>query len=172
MTERRKTPLPNWFDSNNTGATAQIAEKDWPVEELPIVFAGLQETDSFAAEGFCDSQRRSLPIELPAGLNESHFEVALVFDIEQASWHRSRGRSVNTRRRNLTESLMRSTIVVVGAKAVKEPLLIRERRGRRRRGLLFECSVHALVSSILLRLARLDTLRHDTEANPPDAELR
>jgi hypothetical protein len=53
-----------------------------------------------------------------------------------------------------------------------EARLLLEHVGRRGLGrLAFERQVHALVTPVLLRLARLDALDRDAEAQPPDREL-
>src|SRR5580658_3940871 len=67
---------------------------------------------------------------------------------------------------------MRPHVVVVMPEAVHRPLLVRHRLLRRRRGLLLERQMHALVSPVLLRLARLDAFRRDSELNPPHTQPR
>jgi hypothetical protein len=65
-----------------------------------------------------------------------------------------------------------TVVVVVGAKTIKGALLIGRCRCRWIGRLFLERLVHALVSTILLRLAWLDALGHDTELNPPHGEPR
>ena len=68
--------------------------------------------------------------------------------------------------------------MIVGALVVEEvPKLIEAallcahvvgwRVGRMR----FQCAVHALVTPVLFRMSRLDALRDNAEAHPPNAEL-
>ena len=55
---------------------------------------------------------------------------------------------------------------------VIEPLLLLEEVKTRRLGRLFlEGQVHAFVPAVLLRMAWLDALKVDTQAQPPDRQL-
>src|SRR5207247_594142 len=70
------------------------------------------------------------------------------------------------------ERLVWSLGVVAVAKPIEAALLRSKRAPRRARGLGLECFVHPLVSSVLLRVRRLDQLRMDAEPDPPDGECR
>ena len=54
---------------------------------------------------------------------------------------------------------------------IEAGLLLQGIEARRAGGLLLERQMHGLVAAILLRMARLDALDGDVEAQPPDGEL-
>ena len=67
---------------------------------------------------------------------------------------------------------MRTLVVEATEETVEAPLLCEERWRRRARGLALQRQVHALVATVLLRLARLDALVTDAELEPPGGQAR
>src|SRR5262249_58970170 len=65
---------------------------------------------------------------------------------------------------------MRPFVVVFGAEGIEPTLLCGEGYGRWSCGLCLECQVHALVPTVLLRLAGLDVLRLDAQLDEPYRE--
>lgn len=67
---------------------------------------------------------------------------------------------------------MRASVIVNIHEVVEAPLLLQEVEGGGRGGFGLECQVHALMASVLLRLAGADPLEADAEPQPTDGELR
>jgi hypothetical protein len=76
-------------------------------------------------------------------------------------------RLVQLRRCLELESLVRTHAVVLVPELVERPLLPSEAVPRRRTRRLLEGQVHALMPTVLLRLARIDALEGDAQASPP-----
>ena len=67
---------------------------------------------------------------------------------------------------------MRTFVVELVREGVEGALLTSGVGGGRRRRLLLEREVHALMPRVLLRLTGLDALETDAQTYPPDRELR
>ena len=70
------------------------------------------------------------------------------------------------------EAFVRTNLVVKLAKNIKTCLLLTCIARRWLKRLVFERAVHALMSSVLLRLTRGDAFRQDPQADPPHRQLR
>ena len=65
---------------------------------------------------------------------------------------------------------MRTDVVVGASEAVEDALLYGEVGGGWFGGASFESTVHAFMSSVLLRIARRDALVCDAELEPPNVQ--
>src|SRR5207248_6393052 len=83
-----------------------------------------------------------------------------------------RRRPVDRRRCGVAKCLVRTIVVERRAETIEAPLLRNDRRRRRARGFTMQRQVHPLVASVLLRLARLDTLVTNGELEPPCRQSR
>src|SRR5512138_3782604 len=72
----------------------------------------------------------------------------------------------------LIERLMRSLVIELHTEMIELALLRTDRRSRWTGGLGFERAMHALVPSVLLRLAGLDELGQHAQAYPPCRQAR
>ena len=66
---------------------------------------------------------------------------------------------------------MRPLLVVLLDEVIEVRLLLQEVEGGGLGGFLLERQMHALMAAVLLRIARLDALEVDAEAQPPDRQL-
>jgi len=82
----------------------------------------------------------------------------------------SERRTVELRWLDLTESFVGPLVVVFVFEGVEDALLGSKARSRRPSGLCFQSPVHPLVSAILLRVARQDSLGKNPELNPPNCK--
>ncbi len=79
---------------------------------------------------------------------------------------------VHRRRRLHGQRLVRTLFVVLAAEPVEGPLLGPPVGRRRRRRRFLQRAVHPFMSSVLLRVAGLDALRHDAQLDPPHRQPR
>ena len=71
----------------------------------------------------------------------------------------------------LVERLVRALVVELSDEAVELALLRSEAVRWRPGGLVLERAVHALMTAILLRMARLNAFNADPQPEPPDGKL-
>lgn len=119
--------------------------------------------------------RASLPeaeLDAPVGADSAHFIVAWIGHLGDTLWIRPRRRLIELRRHTLIQRLVRSLLVVLTAKGVKEPLLRREIGGWGAGRLSLQIPVHPLMTAILLRTPRLNPQRLDPQLDPPHRKPR
>src|SRR5690606_26200470 len=67
---------------------------------------------------------------------------------------------------------MRPFLIEFADESIEARLLLQEGPAGRPCGLLLQRQVHALMTSVLLRVARPDALEANTQPQPPDRQLR
>lgn len=135
---------------------------------VPEVVVDFLETNVFASESVSDVDPLAVPVDSSVAADEAHLVVGRVVDGGKLRRHFRRGRAVPGGRRLLVEGFVRTLLVVLLSELVKASLLAGEVAAGRMSRLGFEGSVHPFVSSILLRVGRLDQLRVDAQTDPPD----
>ena len=124
------------------------------------------------SEGLAEVDLVSLPLDLPVGTHLPHRYPDLVLRGRYTSGVRPRRRMVPMDGRLLSQRLMGPFGVVFLAKGVKGSLLPPHRRLGRISRLCLQRPVQSLQSTVLLRVARVDPLRYDTQLDPPYRQLR
>src|SRR5205085_2840628 len=97
-------------------------------------------------------------------------EVARVFEFGQARGEGFGRWAITPLRTFKIQSLVRALLVVVLAEGIQLTLLLRQVGCRRLAQRTLERAMHALMSSVLLRLPRRDAFRTNAKANPPDRQ--
>ena len=119
-----------------------------------------------------DEDQVAAPLDGPVGAHPAHGVPGIVPGLVQAFGVRPRRGPVERRRRLLAKRLVGTVVVEVLAEAVEADLLLARTRGRRFGRLGLQGPMHALVPSVLLRLARLDALQRDAGLDPADRQAR
>lgn len=131
--------------------------------------------DFFKTNIFPGTDSRNLnPVGAPAnpaaGIDVSNLKTIGIDERKDLPRHRARGGSIDGSRRLLVEGLVGTLVVELIPEPVEATLLSGHTSGRRPSRIGFEGPVHAFVPAILLRLARLDELRKDSQPYPPGGE--
>src|ERR1700722_1173402 len=104
-----------------------------------------------------------LPKELTMLEHAPHLHGRVVLWLAHPRRIGTQGTSVNRLGRLHREPLGRTELVILLAKLVEGPLLRSPVGPRRRDRRFLQGAMHALVSSVLLRMSWLDPLRHDAQ---------
>ena len=142
------------------------AEIDFGVTHQPITVSGLGDADGFASQGLAYKYGAATPLDLTAGSHAPHGVAGVVPRLSELLWVMAGRGLIDTGRRFLADRLVRAMVVVVIAESIEALLLFAWARCRRPGGLLLQGSVEALMTAVLLRLARLDPLEGDTRLEP------
>lgn len=152
-------------------ADVERSEQHGAVEQLPGIFVDGLNPDGLASQSGGEGVDTEEG-DASAAIDAPHFHSLRVSGGTELVGKGSVRRCVPRGWRSLTKSFVRAVVVVSGAEAVEEPLLLEHRVARRIGGLLLERAVHPLVPTILLRLSRLDALGRDAELDPPHRQSR
>ena len=148
----------------------EAAESEGTEVYVPEVIVDSLETNIFASQSVSDVDPLAVPANSSVSTDEADLVVCRVVDRGKLRRHFPRGRAVPGGRRLLVERFVRTLLVVLLSELVEASLLTGEVAAGRMSRLGFEGSVHPFVSSILLRVGRLDQLRVDAQADPPDRQ--
>src|ERR1700716_3412743 len=170
----------SWFGPLRRCASAapQLAcflvdDADRHVEEahLPVSVLGLLEGNGFTGKRAANVDEVALPFDLAVGADLAHRRFGRVIRLGKPRRHDARRGLVDARRHALAKRLMRPFFVVVAHKCGKATGL--SRAGWRRWPHGFQKrEVKALVSAVLLRMARIDPFMLDAELDPPHRQRR
>src|SRR5213594_4751668 len=146
----------------------EFAEQDVVEVDRPHAVSGFLKPDVVLFQGLREEELLRLEAEGARVRDEAHQVMAGVLGVRQATRVGARRRSPDGRRRLLAEGFVRPLVVVLRAEALKAALLAAARAGGRPGRLGLQRAVHAFVGAVLFRMARLDALLGDPEADPPD----
>lgn len=168
-----RLPDPSTFVVLNTEKSfVHSSESQGTEVDIPDAIIDLFQADVFTAQGVGDADPMFIPSDPTVATDETNLEVSRVLERWQLSGESADGWSIDRSRRFLTKGLMGPFEVVLLAEGVEAPLLSLEIAGRRTRRLGLERSVHALVSTVLLRVGGFDELGVNPQTDPPDGESR
>ncbi len=136
----------------------------------PPALLVLLQTDRLARQYFTKKNRPVAPMKVAVLVNPPPLVAGRILHLRQPRRIHSLRGHIHARRRRHPQRLVRSLLVVVALEASERPLLSPRRRFRRLGGLLFQGAMHSLVPPVLLRVARLDALRHDAQSQEPHAQ--
>jgi hypothetical protein len=104
----------------------------------------LADTEQLTAESFADEDRLPHPFDCTLTPDPAHLVIRVVSGVLQPCRPAPRGRLIERRRSQLSQRLVGTLAVVLGAKAVAPALLLNPIRGRWTRGLRLERAMHAV----------------------------
>src|SRR5215472_15525605 len=149
-----------------------VAQFDVGITHQPVTALGLANADRLADQCLTDKDQLARPFDLAVAAHAAHRNLVTIVRILEPVQIGPRRRLVPRSRRLLPQRLVWPVIVVDRTERVEPLLLRRQTGGRRCRRLLVERAVHPLVAPILLRLARHNPLRSDTQLDPPHRQPR
>src|SRR5580700_4572237 len=118
-------------------------------------------THYFSLQGVGHEYVLGSPAYLSTRGNPPHLPAFRVLDLGQAARIRSRRRCVAGGRRGLPQRFVGSLLVVLPSELVEASLLRSTIAGRRTSRGLLQRAMHPFMPAVLLRLGRLNPLRHD-----------
>ena len=130
------------------------------------------QANGLAREGLAHVDGVPSPLDLSVGPHPSHRHLGLVLWRADSIRVAPQRKPVVTGRRLLSQRLMGPILVVGLAKGVKGSLLPPGRRQRWTGGLRLQRSMEPFQASVLLWVTRFDTLRYDTQLDPPYRQRR
>jgi hypothetical protein len=145
----------------------ELAEEDIPDSVVDLLHA-----DVFTSTTDADVYPCVVPANAAVSTDKAFLEAIWIFQRRNTAGHGARRWRIAARRCLLVECLMRSEIVELGFEPIELALLRCQVPCRRARRLGFECAVHALMATVLLRLTGLDELGQDAQADPPGRKRR
>src|ERR1700688_4359740 len=148
------------------------AELDVGVAYPPLAVLRLLHADRLADQDLADEDEVAVPLDLAVGAHPPNRHRLIIGGLAQRAWIGSRRADVERGRRFLPERLVWPLLVELAAEAFEALLLILEGCGRRRGGFSLEGAMHALVPTVLLRLAGLDPLGRDGQLYSPHRQRR
>lgn len=128
---------------------------------VPEAIAGFLEPDVFLAEDVADIDPVVMPPDPAILAHAPDFLVRRILEGQQLIGERPRRGLVDRRRWTLAQRLVRPLLVERVPEAIE---------GGRSLRLRLQGAMHAFVPAILFRVARLDELRPDPQAQPPHAQ--
>src|SRR5215203_4134844 len=139
------------------------------ITDFPTMLLDLFESYRLVSQNLRDVEEIATPFDLAVASHLADHTARVVLH----RWHFTR---VNPSRRTVKSSGSLSSECLMGTLGIIELLkqiemTLLSLAGRLRRNVVLERSVHAFVTAILARLARLDPLGMDTELNPPLRQL-
>src|SRR5262249_51841490 len=134
----------------------EMTEADWSIGDGMKAVVGLEDADRLADESFAQEDATAEPLDLTVAAYPSHLMIVGVLRLGEPTRVGSRRRLIMCGRRVETKRLMRTLFVEDPAEVVETLLLSPLIGCRRVGGLLLQRSVHSLMATVLLRLARLD----------------
>src|SRR5882724_10778365 len=146
-------------------ALAQTPEPQRPKVNVPDAVRNLFEAHVFPDANGGDIHPPAVPPNAAVGADVADFEAIGVLERRQAVGHRAPRRSVAGGRRLLIERLVRALVVELLPEGIEAALLRGEVAGRWARRLGLQGAVHAFMPAVLLRVAGLDELRQDAQAD-------
>src|SRR5262245_55704654 len=133
---------------------------------------GFGESYELTCERLTDEHLLATPLDHAIPAQAANLMISVVPRIYQARRQSTSRWLPMCSRRRLLERLMRTLLVVVLAEAVEPPLLLGRRCSCRLRRLCLQCTVHALVTTVVLRARWRDVARLDAELQPPHRQCR
>ena len=128
------------------------------------------DADGLAGKDLAEIDFLASQADAPATGDHDGFVVEGIVDVRQAGVG-TRGRLVDLGRTFHVQRFVRAFVVEDLDELVEAGLLLQEIWSRRFGGFFFQGQMHALMTAILLRMARLDAFDADAEAQPPHGEL-
>src|SRR5262249_16863937 len=138
--------------------------------DKPVAGFGFGKTNGLADQRLAEKDHLAVPADLAIAAHLAHLVIGIVPGRLNLIGIEPQRRPVTAGRRHLAEGRVRPVVIKVIPEAVKPHLLLGRRGGRRAPGLPLERGVHALVTAILLRRARLDSLQANAELDPMDRQ--
>lgn len=124
---------------------------------------GFGKAYELTCECLTDEHLLATPLDHAIAAHAANLMIGVVPRIYQARRQSTNRRLPMCSRRRLLERLMRALLVVVTAEAVEPPLLLGRRCSCWLRRLCLQCTVHALVTTVILRARWRDVARLDAE---------
>ncbi len=160
------------------GAATQLTcflvdDADRHVEEahLPVSVLGFLNGNSFTNESAANVDEVASPFDLAVGPDLAHRRFGRVIRLGKSRWHCTRRRLVDACRGALAERLVWPLFIVAAYKCCKATSLSGAGWRRWLHGFQ-KREVKALVSAVLLRMARIDPFMPDAELDPPHRQRR
>src|SRR5580698_10209690 len=152
----------------NELARAAIDEAQGDIGEAdePVAVGSLAEGDGFAGDGFGHEEQRATPPDFAARSNAPDLLVRAVGDIADRLDEQPGRRTIELGRLALTQRLVRPLMVELFLEGIETALLLGCVGRRRLAGLGLQSAVHALMTTVLLRLARPYPLEPDAHLGP------
>src|SRR5262245_27990215 len=119
-----------------------------------------------ACQRFADEHLLTAPLDRTIQVHAANLMISVVPRILQARRQNAGRWLPMCRRRRLLEGLMRPLLIVVMAEAIEPSLLLSRRRCGGFGGLLLQCTVHPLVTAVVLRARRRNVARFYAEVQP------
>ena len=153
-------------------AIGVVPELERRVLQDPARVIDLFESNWLTNESFADEEPLTGPLDLARAAYASDLETGGVFDLWNRLWVDARRPSIETTRWLQPVRFVRSKIVESCEEVVELRLLFGAVCCGRSTSEVFEISVHPFMSSVLIRLTRIDQEWRDAEAYPSHRQLR
>src|SRR6266540_504323 len=158
--------------AQTVAAMSDDAECDRPVRGDPVAVLVFNETNRLADQRFADVDRVALPLDLAVVAHAPDRVVGPVARLAQDAIEASRRDGVVLGRGVVAEGLVRALFIVEGLEAAQALELLSQAPRRRVGGVLQQRQMQPLQSTVLLRLAGRNALRHHPGLDHLDRQLR
>ena len=167
---REILPFGFWRNHSFVGVEARNRKRRKVNGIEPIIHR--QQADGFPDQSFAQKHMLVLPGKCTSLHYTPHQQGAAVFRFRHTRRVLARRSCVHRTGSLHLQRFVRTLLIVLAAKAIKGSLLCPPVGRRRRSRFLLQSAMHALVPSVLFRMSRRNSLRHNPQLHPPHRQAR